>query len=96
MLKPKIGEFVRLSPLRVVAVEADYICCYGGYSFGFDAIEEILPQPLAVGDRVGVKSNPHHESGEIAAIRDGEAWVFWFSGGSRIVWLSDLIRAEPA
>ena len=79
MLKPKVGDLVRLKPMRVVSVATDYIRCYGGESFGFDSIEDILPRPLAVGDRVrfvlGDPDRPSDARGTVMAVYGEMAWV---------------------
>lgn len=82
-MKPKVGDLVRLKPIRIVRVETDHVICYGGESFGFDAIEEILPRPIAVGDRVSFLASrsdcPSSVRGKILAVqqttRGTYAWV---------------------
>ena len=58
MLKPRVGDLVRQKPMRVTRVYAStgvsdgWVECSNGTCLGFGEIEEVLPRPLAVGDRV--------------------------------------------
>lgn len=77
MLKPKVGDLVRLKPFKVTRLNSDYFECYGGTSNGYDSIEEILPRPLAVGDRVQVIRSEYPATGVILAVDKTAAWVCW-------------------
>ena len=85
MLKPKVGDLVRLKPMKITGFLEDEnrysIIQYGGYWFSVaeNEIEEILPRPLAVGDRVsftvGILDRSRSMGGEIAAVRGSYFWV---------------------
>lgn len=75
MLKPKVGDLVRLNPQYVVEVNCldCWFRCYGGETFGFGEIEEILPRPLAVGDRV--RHTTADVTGVVLGVDGEDAWV---------------------
>ena len=79
MLKPKVGDMVRLKPLLVESVSNDAPAYFStkrpdNYSYHVyqDMIEEILPRPLVVGDRVsfmvGEQDCPSGVRGTIIAV----------------------------
>ena len=63
MLKPKVGDLVRLKPLLVEWVgEEDLsdMLVASGKTLNISYVEEILPRPLAVGDRV-IRIDKRHD-----------------------------------
>ena len=105
MLKPKIGDMVRLKPLVVyttydgeyqcVKLQAGRIDDLGETWIKADLIEEILPRPLAVGDRVRVDSRARVDSpptyARLRAIHNGYGWIEWTSG-SLCTYPLDVLR----
>ena len=78
----KVGDMVRLKPVLVAKLgsinDMPTIRCIlpGANSYAWishDLVEEVLPRPLAVGDRVVSKDGRH--VGTVAAICDVYAWV---------------------
>ena len=97
MLKPKVGDLVRLKPQCVVAIsDSGWFSTKGtGLLFQWNEfdIEEILPRPLAVGDHV------RHTTADIPGVVlgvDGEdAWVR--TGLSRCIAVkAKNLRIDPA
>ena len=80
MLKPNIGDLVRIKPMEVVRVDNDgfFHTIFEGMYFMWpeSAIDAILPRPISVGDRVR-----HMEVkdclGNVVAIKNGKAFVDW-------------------
>ena len=75
MLKPKVSDLVRLKPLEVRETYPSVGVYLGGMTvLVYDQeIEEILPRPLAVGDRVR-----HHVAdleGRILGIDGSDVWL---------------------
>lgn len=113
MLRPKVGDLVRLKPLVVSSSSANdenpAIQYFGtkrsdDYEFFVyvDMVEEILPRPLAVGDRVR-HLRASECRGTIVAILDLDAFIDWdatpyaprgtaLNARDRI---SELVRIEP-
>ena len=97
MLKPKVGDLVRLKPMKVLSIgEDDSVYLQDEFSWNrheaYNNIEEILPRPLAVGDRVrvGAGNNP----GEIVGLHGAWAWVFFKSGGFESYEIRRLTRID--
>ncbi len=103
MFKPKIGDLVRPKPQRVTKVHEGssnndgWVECYGGNNLGFSEIEEILPRPFAVGDRVQIRDQRDKDVIAIVIGLDEEAaWLKWNTGkrernSHRVV---DLVRVD--
>ncbi len=85
MLKPKVGDLARLKPreIRRVNGAGDIECYVGGMNvLVYDnEVEEILPRPLAVDDRVRfVDACGDGNILTILAVDGEEAWVKWPDG----------------
>jgi hypothetical protein len=104
MLKPKVGDLVRLKPLVVAKMISGEDDCFifrtapgsalDGTWIKGDLIEEILPYPLQVGDRVRFyDSQPDASTKIILAIDDDAAWLKYESGTRSAHLLSVLRRA---
>lgn len=97
MLKPKVGDMVRLKLLIIRDFSADDLFVYfeNGQRARVDQIEEVLPRPLAVGDRV---RTPFTQSpkGTILAFCDAWAWVFWDGATFGTYETKDLTRIDDA
>ena len=100
MLKPKVGDLVRLRPCVVSFVGADDFFKIGeanGTYLPPGIIEEILSRPFAVGDTV---KSSHGTRGSIVALRTGQkdvedsAWVLWENGVETITYLEHLYRID--
>ena len=101
MLKPKVGDMVRLKPLLVESVSNDAPAYFStkrpdNYSYHVhqDMIEEILPRPLAVGDRVRCEHS--YGLGKIIAVNADVAWLNWDAGGYGTRKLANLTRVDDA
>ena len=95
MLKPKIGDLVRLKPVIVSKVNDKYFTINRGrdyFDIFLDMIEEILPRPLAVGDRVRVGAG--NGAGEIVGLHGAWAWVFFKIGGFESYEIRRLTRID--
>ena len=95
MLKPKVGDLVRL---KVNVTQIDRAGQIQAYIGGCDCyindedIEEILPRPLAVGDRVRVGAG--NGAGEIVGLHGAWAWVFFKVGGFESYEIRRLTRID--
>ena len=100
-MKPKVGDLVRLKPLLVEAVGTgicDDVLVAGGFSLNVNRIEEILPRPLTVDDRVTLTIGgdcPSSVHGEIIAAKNDRFWVL-HDYGFATVRGDELRRAEGA
>lgn len=95
MLNPKVGDMVRVSPLKVERVEPGIFVVANGVTLHISFIEEILPRPLQVGDLVNGISSYHHP-GAIKAIDGNIAWVRWDDGAYSSFPLESFSRYEPS
>lgn len=85
MLKPKVGDLVRLKPMKVEYVSDSGVGAVGDHSFDLDDIEEILPRPLAVGDIVCFSELKDSDwRGQVVAISGDHAWVSWDGPSTRL------------
>ena len=94
-VKPKVGDLVRLKPLIVEQAYSgviDNVIVASGMTLNARYIEEILPRPLAVGDRV--MDGLTFLEGTILAIADDEAWVQWDDKPKQVVPLIKLFRSS--
>ena len=107
MLKPKVGDLVRLKPLKVANVSDSGCFSTVGtpslFQWNEFNIEEVLPRPLAVGDRVVRIDTGNPIAGTVKAIDEPlggvrEAWVRFDCGYRNVtVYDSSLRRIdEPA
>ena len=75
MLKPKVGDMVRLKPFPVVSSDRNGFNVDAiQWQLNFDQIEEILPRPPAVGDLV---KRPYEvgPTGTIIAVDEDHVWI---------------------
>ncbi len=98
MLKPKVGDMVRLKPLLVERVEPGWCCdvlVAGGITLNRECVEEILPRPLRVGDRVRYLAGVAAQAPifTILAIDGEDVWMKWSSGEKSDARLSELRHA---
>ena len=95
MLKPKVGDLVRLKPMKVVDVNSTEFKVgpeSDPYWLRNEDIEEILPRPLAVGDQVRVGAGIG--AGEIVGLHGAWAWVFFKVGGFESYEIRRLTRID--
>ena len=101
MLKPKVGDLVRLKPreIRRVNGAGDIECYVGGMNvLAYDnEVEEILPRPLTVGDRVQIRDQRDKDIiATVIGLDEEAAWLKWNTGrrernSHRVV---DLVRVD--
>lgn len=100
-MKPKVGDMVRLKPLRVAYVWENESFSVDGLQaipcWRSNDIEEILPRAVEVGDKVRYRDSTNPNSvGVIIAIYEDCAWVKRHSNSRGLVTelLSALRRCE--
>ena len=105
MLKPKVGDVVRLKPLKVEMVSDSGCFSTTGamtlFQWNEFDIEEILSRPLAVGDRVRFKESRSSFAYEILGLNDDECWIRPINAtmarvSSITAKIEDLIRIDPS
>jgi len=96
MLKPKVGDFVRLKPHIVVEVTDTEVLVRSTIDYAhwvsFDIIEKIVPRPLEVGDRVkfiGVSAEV-----KLLGLHGIWAWIFRKNVGYETVETKKLERID--
>ena len=98
MLIPKVGDMVRLKPMVVDRLSsAEFRVAVSdneSYWIYLEHIEEIIPRPLAVGDRVANKYDSDAVAGELLAIHGALGWVL-LKGNFITRELTNLVRVDP-
>ena len=105
MPKIKIGDKIKLKPLKVEAVsDTSYSIIASGLTFNRSYIESVSPRAFVVGDRVQMRGQ--FDEGTFATvigIDEDVAWLKWtvhgyghISGDRNFHRSVDLVRIDPA
>jgi len=99
MLRPKVGDLVRLKLVKVKRVDANQFWIYNQDGIecvsSFDEIDEVIPRAFEAGDRVtymvdAIGGWAEIRSGAVIAIHGGRAWIKWDHGSDSLERLVNL------